>query len=167
VIRAHPAVYLHVCLSDLLKTLFYPGVYYEEPARQHQLPTRYEGEGPARWLFLLTKFITQQGSWVMAEKAAFEVVLLGLYLFTARGVFLTARGTFHGRLHNACLWLLLGVSLYFLAVSVASPLGPLATPRFRLPVMPVVCILAAAGWQRTKSIVRKGCAGMAGEISPG
>jgi hypothetical protein len=48
----------------------------------------------------------------VAEKAAFGVVLLGLYL-------LAARGLFRADLQNPCLWLLLGTSLYFLATVAA------------------------------------------------
>jgi hypothetical protein len=80
------------------------------------------------------------------------MVLLAVYLLAARALWLAARGSFHGSLHSASLWLLLGVSVYFLAVSAALVQGPLATARYRLPVMPVVCILAAAGFQRSKAM---------------
>ncbi len=62
------------------------------------------------------------------------VVLLGLYL-------LAARGALSGCARREALWLLLGVSLYFLAVSG----GTQAVGRYRLPVMLVVCVFAAAG----------------------
>ena len=54
-------------------------------------------------------------------------------------------------MHNASLWLLLGTSLYILAITSAGE-GPFIEARLRLPVMPVVCILAAAGLRRTKII---------------
>jgi len=59
--------------------------------------------------------------------------------------FFAAKGTLRGGAPGVCLWLLLGVSLYFLGVS-----GVLGAARFRLPVMPVVCTLAAAGVLRRK-----------------
>ena len=49
---------------------------------------------------------------------------------------------------RAYLWLLLGVTLYFLAVSG----GAVAAARLRLPVMPIACVLAAAG-----VVHRRGC----------
>jgi hypothetical protein len=146
IIRAHYWVYLRLCLTGLFKTIVEPGtesfdhlwmLYPEDPRHSTGL---FSEVGLVRWGILLAK----AHPWEAAEKAAFEVVLLGLYLFAARGAF-------RGGLHNACLWLLLGTSLYFLAVS-ALVLGPGGGERFRLPVMPVVCIVAAAGFRRTKTI---------------
>jgi len=46
---------------------------------------------------------------------------------------------------------LLGISLYIFSVS--AMMGGLgAVARLRLPVMPIICILAAAGWPRVKTI---------------
>jgi len=73
-------------------------------------------------------------------------VLLGLYLFAARGVF-------RGGMHTANLWLLLGTSFYFLAIT-ALIMGVGADARYRLPIMPIVCIFAAAGFQRKKTIAQ-------------
>jgi hypothetical protein len=61
-------------------------------------------------------------------------MLLGLYFFAARGALF-------GHARRDALWLLLGISLYFIAVSG----GAQAVGRYRLPVMPIVCIFAAAG----------------------
>jgi hypothetical protein len=86
--------------------------------------------------------------WVAAEKAAFTAVMLALYLLAIRGVFLAMRGAFRGHMQEACLWLLLGTFFYFLIVSgVAGGQG--ASSRYRVPIMPIVCILAAAGTRRT------------------
>ena len=146
VIRAHYGVYLRSCIKSLLQPVFYLGagfsfdrpLYPEDPSHA----TGFAGAGPAHWGALLAK----ANPWVVAQKVAFTVVLLGLYLFAARGVF-------RGGLHKACLWLLLGTSLYFLVVTGAMG-GPGGGARYRLPVMPAVCILAAAGFRRTKSIAR-------------
>jgi len=89
--------------------------------------------------------------WVTVEKVTFGVVLMGLYLFAARGIYLVVRGVYRGSIHTACLWLLLGTALYFLAVIGASG-GVTADARVRLPVTLVVCILAAAGFRRKKTI---------------
>jgi hypothetical protein len=69
--------------------------------------------------------------------AALEFVLLGLYL-------LAVRGAICGRIRRDVIWLMLGVSLYFLAVSG----GAQGVGRLRLPVMPIVCVFAAAGLRR-------------------
>jgi len=145
VIRRHYGVYLRLCRTSLLKTVVEPGTaYFDRPLL---LYPEYPGHATAlfvnvglvRWGIALFK----AHPWEVAEKAAFEVVLLVMYLFAARGAL--------DDMHNACLWLLLGTSLYFLAVSaVVGGLG--ADARYRLPIMPFVCILAAAGVWRTKTV---------------
>lgn len=69
-----------------------------------------------------------------ATMALFELWLLGLYL-------LAARGALSGRMARPALGLLLGTALYFLAIAG----GVQAVGRFRMPVMPVVCVLAGVG----------------------
>jgi thiosulfate reductase cytochrome b subunit len=66
--------------------------------------------------------------------AGLEILLLGTYFFAVKGVL--RRGV-----PGACLWLLFGVWLYFMAISG----GALGGGRYRLPVMPIICIFAAAG----------------------
>jgi len=60
---------------------------------------------------------------LVVEKIAFAVFLLGLYWFAALGAVRCG-------MHNACLWLLLGTSLYFLAVTGAASAAPIAGGRF-------------------------------------
>jgi hypothetical protein len=136
VLRAHPGTALKMelegsavvvftpCAADLLRLV---GVYPENG------PQLVVSEGPLRSAIRLA----QAHPWAAAPMAALEVVLLGLYL-------LAARGALSGCARREALWLLLGVSLYFLAVSG----GAQAVGRYRLPVMPIVCIFAAAGLQR-------------------
>jgi hypothetical protein len=81
----------------------------------------------------------------------FELFLLGLYFFAARGVFVASKGVFHDRLHGACLGLPLGTSLYFLAVTAAMG-GLSGGARYRHPVMPFACILASAGLRSRKTL---------------
>jgi hypothetical protein len=71
-------------------------------------------------------------------------MLLGLYGFA---VFGWVRETRSGNAPHACLGLLLGVSFYFFGVSG----GAIAAARLRLPVMPIVCVLAAAGMVRKRN----------------
>jgi len=75
--------------------------------------------------------------WIAAEKAAFVAVLLGLYLLAARGIY-------RGEMHRACLWLLLGTSLYFFRRHSGGGGAGIAA-RYRLPVMPVVCVPRGSG----------------------
>jgi hypothetical protein len=136
VLRAHPGTALKVqvegaavvaftpCAAELLRLL---GVYPEDA------PKRVVNEEPLRSAMNLA--YAHPGP--AALMAALEVVLLGLYL-------LAARGALCGCARREVLWLLLGVSLYFLAVSG----GAQAVGRYRLPVMPVVCVFTAAGLRR-------------------
>jgi hypothetical protein len=154
IIRTHPWIYLHVCLTELMSPIFSPQVYSLWPP---PLPTGLEHtagfveDGPARWRIALIRARTYP--WLATEKILFEALLLGMYLFAARGIFLAARGEFRDRLHNACLGLLLGVLLYLLAVTAAMG-GLSGGVRYRHPVMPIVCILASAGLRRRKALAR-------------
>lgn len=152
IIRAHFGVYLRSCIAPLFQTTFYPSVYYFDRSLHpphRALAAEFDHAGMPRWQSALTKVIADP--LYAAQLVVSEVVLLALYLFAARGVFLAARGVFRGSLHNECLWLLLGTSLYFFAVTAAVE-GPGASGRYRTPVLPAVCILAVAGVRRTKAI---------------
>lgn len=151
VIRANFGTYVRFCiLTPLFKTIFSPGAGNFDPLLFPQnaaLNTGIVDKGPLRLAFSLAK----SHPWVAAEKAFFLAVLLGLYLFATRGLVLIAHGVFRDHMCSACLWLLLGSSLYFMAVSAVGG-GPGSDARFRLPVMPVICILASAGFQRRKPV---------------
>ena len=148
VIRAHEGIYLHSYLTSLSGITFNPGagVYFNllNPQGTGLIDQVIDYKSPVSGAIALAKAYP----WVAAGKAAFVAVLLGMYLLAARGVI-------RGGMHNTCLWLLMGTSLYFFAVT-AAVMGPEAPARFRLPVMPVVCILAAAGALRAKTIARQG-----------
>ena len=138
VLRAHPGVYLrtHVegsfmvaftpCAADLLRLL---RAYPEDGAT----PRRVMDEGPVRAALRLVR----AHPWAASVMAILEGALISLYGFAALGAM-------YGGVRKEVLWLLLGVSLYFLAVSG----GAQAVGRYRLPIMPVVCIFAAAGVRR-------------------
>lgn len=151
VIRANYGTYFRFCiLTPLFKTVFSPGAGNLDLLlfpHNAALNTGIVDQGPLRMAFSLVK----AHPWVAAEKASFLAVLLCLYLFATRGLVFIGQGAFRGHMCNPCLWLLLGTSLYFLAVSAAGG-GPGADARFRLPVMPVICILASAGFRRTKLV---------------
>jgi dolichyl-phosphate-mannose-protein mannosyltransferase len=150
VIRAHQGVYLRSRLTQLFVDVFEPGATVFDVLLFPGDPKHVFGlimeEGLARGPILLAK----THPWVAVEKAALAAVMLGLYLFAVRGVVLAVRAAFRGGVQNGCLWLLLGTSLYFLAVAAVAGGG--GTSRFRVPIMPVVSILAAAGTRRIKTI---------------
>ena len=154
VIRAHYAVLLRSCLISSIRTMFEVGagrfdrlLFSGDTDRIANLQV---DAGPTNWWRVLAKAPAS----VLGEKAAFAIVVLGLYLLAARGLFLAARGAFRGDMHNACLWLLLGTSLYFLILSSAAGVAG-SDARYRLPVIPVICILAGAGFRAERRSCNK------------
>lgn len=150
VIHEHLAVYLRGCLISLTKTALNPGVGWFESQQksqtEHQGHFLKIGESPLEgWIALVALH-----PWEAAGKAIFEVILIALYLLAALGIYRSDR-------RNACIWLLLGISLYFLAVSGIGG-GPGVDARFRLPIMPIVGIFAAAGVLHAKSLAQLKCA---------
>jgi hypothetical protein len=150
VFHAYPGLYLRGQLEGSIRVAFTPGaadalLVLGLPAPNDREAFRHaRNEGPLR-----------AASWFLAVypcQAAFMVLLsavtLALYWFAARGV---ARG----RAHGSSFWLLLGVSLYLFAASG----GAVELARYRLPVMPVVCIFAAAGLCPGKAIKEENPAG--------
>jgi hypothetical protein len=145
IIRAHYGAYLRMGLISLYKTALIPGEQYFDrllyPGDPAPTPSLMHSE-QRRMAIMPSKGNIRQ----TAEKAVFAVLLLSVY-------FLAVRGAFRGGMHNLCLWLLLGTLLYFFAVSGAGG-EPGGNLRFRLPIMPIVCILAAAGLPRPRTIAR-------------
>jgi len=146
-IRKHYGIYLRYCIvTRLFEEIVNPGAgHFDHLLNLEQVAQNADliDMGPIRWAIMLAR----EHPWMTVEKVAFELVLLGLYLFAARGIF-------RGGLDSACLWLLMGTSIYFLVVSAAAG-GPGAEARYRLPIMPVVCLLAAAGLRGAKEIPRR------------
>jgi hypothetical protein len=141
IIRAHYGVYLRTCLTSSVRTAFIPGERYFDqllfPGDSNHA-TALPFEDQRRW----TIMPSAQNHRVAIERAVFAVALLGLYLFALRGIF-------RGGVRKAPLWMLLGILLYFFSVTAAGE-EPGGNMRFRLPVMPVLCIFAAAGFSRAK-----------------
>jgi len=135
ILRAHPGIFLRTQLEGSMRVAFNPGaadlmaMLLAYPINPGTL-ARALDEGPKIGALRLNKANASQA----IVMAALEFVLIGLYL-------LAARGAVRGGAPNSCIWLLVGVSLYFLLLSG----GAAAVARYRLPIMPVVCILAAAG----------------------
>jgi len=143
ILRAHPEVFFKNYLEGSIQLTFTPGIadllgllafpdHHESLASVHDVGPVHTG----------LRFIATYPR-TAALMAIQEIVLLGMYLFAVRGVIRSG-------LRNASLCLLLGVSIYFLAVSG----GAQVMGRYRLPIMPVVCIFAAAGLRRGRVIAR-------------
>jgi hypothetical protein len=147
IIAAHPVVYLRTCFVALLKTVFYPSIYNLTRPRYLQAPTYstvIARQGLAAWRLILARALAKP--WIIAENLVGCLFLLWLYVSAVRGIS-------RCKLRDARIWLLLGTSIYIIVLS-ALATGALPTPRLRLPIMPIVCIFAAAGLIRDKTIVR-------------
>jgi len=131
----------------LFRTVFEPGAGYFDHLLHPERATHLIGVVADGDLAREAILLAESYPWVAAEKALFGLVLLTLYVFAVRGVF-------RSDIHNAYLWLLLGTSLYFLFANAVVGAGPMGEARFRLPVMPAVCLLAAAGFRRGKTNAR-------------
>ena len=145
ILRAHPRAYAQASLMSLFELIFNPGAGNFDQLlmpRSSASVSNLRNEGAFRGAIVLIR--TQPRASI--EKAIFELWVLGLYLLAVRGVFRSG-------MRHPCLWLLLGVSLYFVIVTAAAA-GPGLNARLRLPIMPVVCIFAAAGLQRPRTIAR-------------
>ena len=137
IIRSHYRVYLISCLKSLLQPVFLLGAGYQFDRPMYpESPGRVAGfadAAPSQW----GKLIATADPLAVVQKIAFTAALLVLYFFAALGVRKVG-------MCNVYLWLLLATSLYFLAVTGAMG-GPGGGARYRMPVMPAACILAAAG----------------------
>jgi len=143
-IRAHSGVYLRALAAHFVKTVFDPGAGSFDalinPGDPRHIAGLLVNEGLVPGAIKLAKAYP----WIAVEKAVFAVVLLGLYLFAARGIF-------SGEINKGCLWLLLGTSLYFLAISA---IAGGSDSRYRQPAMPAICIFASAGFHNKKTNAR-------------
>lgn len=141
-IRPHLGVYLRLSFQHLLVAVFGPGAgafrKVLSPGESADMSHVIAYMGPVEGEIALARTY----SWIAVEKAAFVAALIALYLIAARGMF-------RGRMHRASLWLLMGTSIYFFAISAAAG-GAGVGARYRLPVMPIVCVLAAAGVARSE-----------------
>lgn len=111
------------CATELLQLLhLYP--------QDRQMPQRILNQGIISSLARVMR--THPG--VTIIMGWFELILLLLYALAMCGIF-------RSRAERVPLSLLIGIALYFLLISG----GAQAVGRYRLPVMPEICILAAGG----------------------
>jgi hypothetical protein len=142
ILRAHSWLFLQLHVAGSIRTALNPGAavlldLIRAPV-DDQAFTREREQGPLRAALWMARI----HPWQILLMAALGTILLGLYAFAALGTVRCAAP-------SACLWLLLGITLYFLGVSG----GAVAAARLRLPFMPIVCVLAAAGVVRVRRFV--------------
>jgi len=140
ILRAHPGTFLRAYAAGILRTAFNPGAAIlldlaNMPIEDDAF-ARERDQGPLPAALALAGRQPLQA----AVAVTLAIVLMALYIFAACGVL-------RGAAPRSCLCLLLGASLYLLAVSG----GAAGIARLRLPIMPAVCVLAAAGLPRNRS----------------
>jgi 4-amino-4-deoxy-L-arabinose transferase-like glycosyltransferase len=134
VLRANPGLFLRIHAQGMMRATFNPGAavlvgLFGTPLNNATF-VRERQEGQLQAALTAAKQFPVQ----TAVLAALELVLLALYAFALRAVILC-------RVPRTYLCLLLGLALYFVAVSG----GAIGAARLRLPIMPAICILAVAG----------------------
>lgn len=134
VIAANPYLFLRTHLDGVMRTAFNPGAsallgLFGAPVDSRVLNGELDvGPFRAAWQ-VMHRFPAQA-----AVMALLALILTAFYLLALRGLLLR-------RLPAVFLALLLGVAFYFVLLSG----GAAGSARLRLPCMPIVCILAAAG----------------------
>lgn len=128
VLREHPWLFLQTYFEGEIRLLFSPGA--TEFFRLIGLRSSGTG-GQMRRQWTLPQ-------WMMA--GCMEVFLLLLYFFAGRALLAQCLRK-ERREGRKALWVLAAIALYFLAVSG----GGQAISRLRLPVMPILCVLAGSG----------------------
>jgi hypothetical protein len=141
VLRAHPGTFLRAHFAGTVRTALNPGAavlisLLSTPVDDETF-LRERDQGPVQALL----WMARAHPWQTALMVVLEGFLLALYV-------LAVLGAWRGGASKASLWLLAGVALYFLAISG----GAIASARMRLPVMPVLCVMAAAGAARRRAM---------------
>jgi hypothetical protein len=147
VIEAHPALSLRMQVDGALRVMFLPPgpriVAMVVPPKMVALP---DGK-----FTLLQKGVYAEAARVahypvqVVAEVLLGLALAGLYLFALRGIL-------RGGVAASYLWLLLMPCAYIVAISA----GGDAVNRYRLPIMPVLCVLAAVGIQNDLQRIRSG-----------
>ena len=135
ILKQHPLLYLKTHLKGVAIVAFSPcatewlqlvGAY----PNPQSMPRRILNEGVARSIWRV--ILAHPG--VTLPMAASEALLLLLYV-------LAIRGFLKFPVNKLAAYTLLAIALYFLLISG----GAQAIGRYRLPIMPILCLFAAAG----------------------
>jgi len=157
VLTQHPALYLKTHLAGVGVVALSPCAtewlqmlnIYPSP---ETMPRRILNEG----IFASIGRILLSHPGVTLSMVFFEILLLLLYA-------LAARGFMSPRQNRLAAFTLLGIALYFLFISG----GAQAVGRYRLPVMPILCVFAAAGVPISRAKEMRGHRGPAVELQRG
>jgi len=142
ILSQHPGLYLKTHIAGLAMVAFTPGatellqLVGAYPSTD-SMPHRILNEGVA---ISVIRVMTAHPA-VMFTMVLLEIFLLLLYGFAISGT-LSARNS----QSRSVLYAVIGISLYFLLISG----GAQAVGRYRLPIMPALCILAAGGLPRLR-----------------
>jgi hypothetical protein len=135
ILAAHPLLYLESHFKGVAVVALTPAA--SEPLqmlnaypRDDSTPHRILNEG----IFTSLYRLIQAHPTLTVTMAVFEIFLLLLYLFAIRGCFIP-------NANRLAILTLICFALYFLLISG----GAQAVGRYRLPVMPELCVLAAGG----------------------
>lgn len=135
ILRSHPGEYAFIHLEGMLRTLMEPGaVDYLRLFRLYPVQGGLLGEAVDRGLLATVASLAQQRPLAFWSTAALGILLGAYYLLALVG--LASR-----RISFGAKALLVATAIYFVLISG----GPASLSRFRHPVMPIVCLFAAAG----------------------
>jgi hypothetical protein len=143
IIRAHPGVYARTCIQPLASMLIEPGAGYFARMLSLGDSELTNGVGTNQGMAHFGINLIRTHPAIAASKIAFMGILLIFYVLALRGVLRRSIG-------NPWFALIAGTALYFISLCAVTA-GPGYDPRFRVPVMPFICIFAAAGLIRRKT----------------
>ena len=147
ILRSHPGEYAFIHLEGVLRTLMDPGaVDYLRLLRLYPVQGGLLGEAVDKGILATVMGLAQKRPLAFWSTAALGILLGAYYLLALVG--LVSR-----RFFLSATALLLAAAIYFVLISG----GPASLSRFRHPVMPIVCLFAAAGiveMSRERSAVR-------------
>jgi hypothetical protein len=154
VLAQHPALYLKTHMRGVAVVAFSPcatewlqllGAY---PSPE-SMPRRILNEGIAKSI----RRVVLDHPGITLLMCVFEGFLLALYA-------LAILGLWHAPQNRIAGFTLLGIALYFLLIAG----GAQAIGRYRLPVMPILCLFAAAGISVARTKEMRGQQGPAGKL---
>jgi hypothetical protein len=143
IIRAHPGVYARTCIQPMASMLIEPGAGYFARMLSLGDSELTNGVGTNQGMAHFGIGLIKTHPAIAASKVVFMGILLVFYLLALRGVLRWSVG-------NPYFALLVGTAFYFIALCGVTA-GPGYDPRFRVPVMPFICIFAAAGLIRRQT----------------
>ncbi len=132
----HPYLLVKTSIQGILRFLFDPGgtkyvKLFQGESDQIQYYAYVVNHGYLKTILLLLKERPLM-FWANLIQA---ILLLGTYLLAVIGLSRNPPA-------NCALWTLAGVALYFILVSA----GPADGPRFRVAIVPIICLFAGPGW---------------------